>query len=73
MSEAVKSKWNDPVYQQKMSEIRKGRTIWMKGKHHSNESKKKLSIASRLKWNDPEYRKRVLESKKNISDETRRR
>lgn len=72
MSEAVKSKWNDPEYQQKMSEIRKGRTTWMKGKHHSYESKKKLSEASKSKWNEPEYRERILESKKNISDETRR-
>lgn len=32
----------------------------MKGKHHTEEEKKKMSLGLRKKWNDPEFKQRVV-------------
>lgn len=42
------------------------------GKHHTDESKKKHSNASKKNWEDPEYREKVMEHLLNPSEEARR-
>ena len=42
-----------------------GKESAFKGKHHTDESKQKLSEASKLKWLDPEYRAKNIETNKN--------
>lgn len=58
---------------------RKGKPSPRKGKHHSEESRKKMSEAHKghIPWNKgkqhtEETRRKMSEAKKNISDETRR-
>jgi very-short-patch-repair endonuclease len=72
MSERVRLTWNDPEYRRKMSEIRKGRVTWMKGKKHSKEVRRKISERTKLAWNNLEFRRKISEARKNISEETRR-
>jgi len=55
-SEIMKKAMNNPKTKKKLSESGKGRVPWMKGKKHDDESRKKMSEASRMAWDDPQYR-----------------
>ena len=48
----------------KLSEANKGKPSWMKGKHHSEESCKKISEAKKGKHLSAESRKKISEAKK---------
>ena len=50
-----------------------GKVGAFKGKHHTDESKQKMSDASKARWLDPEYRAKNIETNKNRwTDEMRR-
>jgi len=48
----------------KMSVIRKGYTHWNKGKHSSEESRKRMSESQERLWRNPEHRKQMSQSAK---------
>ena len=48
------------------------RCIHNKGKHHSDETRQKLSESHKGKHHSEEHRKKISEAMKNISDETRK-
>jgi len=52
-SEATKKVWLNPELRKRQIEAHKGQTPWIKGKHHTEESKRKMSIGRRgkLAWN----------------------
>ena len=52
-----------------------GHVPWNKGKHHSGETRRKLSNSIRDLWQDPKYRKRMSNAHKGkkVSKETRER
>lgn len=56
----------------KIGEARKGKPSPNKGKHHSEETKRKQSIALKGRHLSEETRRKISEVKKNISEETRK-
>lgn len=44
----------------KRSQFMKGKPSIMKGKHHSEETRKRISETSKARWANPEYRERVV-------------
>ena len=55
--------------------FKKGQTPWNKGKHHSEETRRKLSNSARSLWQDPKYKKHMSDTHKGkkVSKETRKR
>lgn len=50
----------------KLSEVQKGRVPWNKGKHHTEETKQKMSAAKKGKVNTEEHRRKISEARKGI-------
>jgi DNA mismatch endonuclease (patch repair protein) len=49
IARASKLRWQDPKYKKHISLALKGRITWMKNKHHSEETRKKMSLAHKNK------------------------
>lgn len=60
--EAKRKNWRDPKYAEMMSNAHKGQSSAMKGKHHTEEAKRKLSIIQKKKWQDSQYRESQLKA-----------
>lgn len=64
-SELTKIGMNNSEVRRKISQSKKGKQTWMKGKRHSPESLLKLKISLRRAMDNPETRKKMSESSKN--------
>lgn len=62
MRQARLGKKQSPETLRKKSEFMKGKPSIMKGKHHSEEAKQKISENSKKHWADPEYKDRTVKS-----------
>ena len=72
-SESVKKLWQDPQYRQHMSDVHKGKSTW-KGRRHSEESRRKMSVAQVGRHPSDITRKRMSEALtgRPVSEATRR-
>ncbi|TFG25140.1 MAG: GIY-YIG nuclease family protein [Promethearchaeota archaeon] len=61
VSEKIKIKWQDPIYQENMS---KGISKGLKDKWQDTEYQEKLSIARKELWRDPEFQKKMSKKHK---------
>lgn len=65
MSNALKEKWLNQDFKEKMCQLRKGKNIGtnnpMYGKEVSKETREKISQASKKCWESPEYRLKMME------------
>ncbi len=59
MSEAKKGKKLSEEHKNKIGIASKGRVSWITGKHHTEDTKRKISIATREQLTDPEIRKKI--------------
>ena len=56
----------------KKSEKLKGRTPWIKGKHHSEETKRKIGKKSKGRLHSEETKKKLSEAARNMTEETKK-
>ena len=61
----AKGNMNNPLTRQRISVSMKGKTPWMKGKHHSDEAKHKLSDAHKGKKASEETKQKLSDASKN--------
>jgi len=56
------------IWKERLSESHKGLIPWNKGKHYSEETRRKIGRISKERWSNPEYRKKMEIRNKKLSE-----